>query len=99
MYRRRKVVKEDKPPIPTTIAKFGYVIKDNGEIRHEDTGKKKNRTWPSSLTNRHIPLDESYEFDYLVKDRAYNEERYKIFISTSITHLNCWHGCTKDYFK
>lgn len=62
MYRRRKVVKEDKPPIPTTIAKFGYVIKDNGEIRHEDT-------------------DESYEFDYLVKDRAYNEERYKIFIN------------------
>lgn len=36
-------------------------------------------------THRHwhgLSLDEPYEFDYLPKDRPYNEERYKKFIGT-----------------
>ncbi|KAG2198536.1 hypothetical protein INT47_008640 [Mucor saturninus] len=61
MYRRRKIVKEEKPVIPDNIRDFGYVVKDNGEIRS-------------------IHRDEPYEFDYLPKDRPYNEERYKKFI-------------------
>jgi hypothetical protein len=28
-------------------------------------------------------LDKPYEFDYLVKDRPYNEQRYKIFIGNA----------------
>lgn len=32
----------------------------------------------------HVHLDEPYEFDYLPKDRPYNEERYKKFIGTLI---------------
>ncbi|KAI9357452.1 hypothetical protein BD770DRAFT_388768 [Pilaira anomala] len=61
MYRRRFVKKEEKPVIPTTIDGFGYVIKENGEIRHKQT-------------------DEPYKFDFLARDRPYNEERYKVFI-------------------
>lgn len=38
MYRRRKVVKEEKPEIPNTIEEFGYTIKDNDEIRGTHSG-------------------------------------------------------------
>lgn len=38
MYRRRKVIADTKPPIPKSIDGFGYVIKDNGEIRSKDEG-------------------------------------------------------------
>lgn len=38
MYRRRKVIPDTKPPFPTSIDGFGYVIKDNGEIRSKDEG-------------------------------------------------------------
>jgi hypothetical protein len=41
MYRRRKIIKENKPPIPSTIEGFGYVIKDSGEIRSAETGKSR----------------------------------------------------------
>lgn len=33
MYRRRVKKKEDKPEIPNNLTDFGYVLKDNGEIR------------------------------------------------------------------
>ncbi|RCH85814.1 hypothetical protein CU097_009077, partial [Rhizopus azygosporus] len=62
MYRRRKVVREVKPEIPDTLEGFGYVLKENGEIRSKTT-------------------DEPYVFEYLPKDRAYNEQRYKAFIN------------------
>lgn len=39
MYRRRKVVREKKPEIPDTLEGFGYVLKENGEIRSKTTGK------------------------------------------------------------
>ncbi|KAI7903576.1 Arb2 domain-containing protein [Cokeromyces recurvatus] len=61
MYRRRKPVIKEKPPIPNTLDEFGYVLKENGEIRSKDT-------------------DEVYLFDYLPKDRPYNEKRYDKFI-------------------
>ncbi|KAI8056303.1 uncharacterized protein B0P05DRAFT_560366 [Gilbertella persicaria] len=57
MYRRRKLIQEEKPPIPDKLEDFGYRLKENGEIRS-------------------ISLDEPYEFDYLPKDRSYNEKRY-----------------------
>ncbi|CEI94781.1 hypothetical protein RMCBS344292_08986 [Rhizopus microsporus] len=62
MYRRRKVVREKKPEIPDTLEGFGYVLKENGEIRSKTT-------------------DEPYVFEYLPKDRTYNEQRYKAFIN------------------
>ncbi|OAD07578.1 hypothetical protein MUCCIDRAFT_154707, partial [Mucor lusitanicus CBS 277.49] len=62
MYRRRKVNVEEKPPIPDNLEDFGYVLKENGEIRS-------------------ITQDLPYEFDYLPKDRPYNEERYDKFIN------------------
>lgn len=33
MYRRRKPIVEEKPPIPDNLEEFGYVLKENGEIR------------------------------------------------------------------
>ncbi|CAO3656060.1 unnamed protein product [Mucor fragilis] len=62
MYRRRKPIVEEKPPIPDNLEEFGYVLKENGEIRS-------------------ITQDLPYEFDYLPKDRPYNEERYDKFIN------------------
>ncbi|KAI8890939.1 hypothetical protein K501DRAFT_235814, partial [Backusella circina FSU 941] len=62
MYRRRLKKKEDKPEIPNNLTDFGYVLKDNGEVRS-------------------ITRDEPYVFDYLPKDRPYNEKRYKVFIN------------------
>jgi hypothetical protein len=34
-----------------------------------------------------IYIDEPYEFDYLVKDRVYNEERYKVFIGNELNKI------------
>jgi hypothetical protein len=33
MYRRRKVEIEEKPEIPENLKDFGYVLKENGEVR------------------------------------------------------------------
>jgi hypothetical protein len=76
MYRRRVKKKEDKPEIPNNLTDFGYVLKDNGEIRSITQGKDFTSCQPS-LTDC---LDEPYVFDYLPKDRPYNEERYRVFI-------------------
>ncbi|KAI9247218.1 Arb2 domain-containing protein [Sporodiniella umbellata] len=61
MYRRRKAKTVEKPEIPDNLDDFGYVIKENGQIRSKTQ-------------------DEPYIFDYLPKDRRYNEARYKAFI-------------------
>jgi hypothetical protein len=39
MYRRRKIIKEEKPEIPKTLDEFGYVLKENGEIRSKSEGR------------------------------------------------------------
>lgn len=39
MFRRR--VKKQAPTFPDTIEGFGYVVKENGEIRSKDTGRGK----------------------------------------------------------
>ncbi|KAI9484140.1 MAG: hypothetical protein EXX96DRAFT_561041 [Benjaminiella poitrasii] len=61
MYRRRKPIQEEKPPIPDTLDGFGFILKENGELRNKET-------------------DEPYVFDYLPKDRPYNENRYNKFM-------------------
>lgn len=41
MYRRRKVNKDDKPPIPTTIEGFNMVIKEDLSLRDKDEGNRR----------------------------------------------------------
>ncbi|KAI9270725.1 hypothetical protein BDA99DRAFT_502546 [Phascolomyces articulosus] len=60
MFRRR-LKKKEVQEFPNTIEGFGYIVKENGEIRSKEN-------------------DESYNFDYIPKDRPYNELRYKAFI-------------------
>jgi len=82
MYRRRKVNVEEKPPIPDNLEDFGYVLKENGEVRSITQGSCL-VVWANkyeSLTH-FLNTDLPYEFDYLPKDRPYNEERYDKFIS------------------
>lgn len=40
MYRRR-FKKKQETTFPDTIEGFGYVVKENGEIRHKDKGTPK----------------------------------------------------------
>lgn len=44
MYRRRKIIKEEKPEIPKTLDEFGYILKENGEIRSKSQGKRNTLT-------------------------------------------------------
>ncbi|CEP17876.1 hypothetical protein [Parasitella parasitica] len=62
MYRRRKPKADDRPVIPDKLEDFGYIVKENGEVRSNNEA------------------DQPYVFDYLPKDKPYNEARYDKFI-------------------
>jgi hypothetical protein len=44
MYRRRIVIKEEKPVIPDNIKDFGYILKENGEVRSIHRGNNMSNT-------------------------------------------------------
>ncbi|KAI8640522.1 hypothetical protein BD408DRAFT_419685 [Parasitella parasitica] len=62
MYRRRIPKVDEKPKIPDNLEEFGYVLKENGELRSNNEA------------------DQPYVFDYLPKDKPYNEDRYDKFM-------------------
>lgn len=80
MYRRR-FKKKQETTFPDTIEGFGYVVKENGEIRHKEKGTQKATPCATRRSLTVGNADEKYEFEYIPKDRPYNEARYNAFIS------------------
>ncbi|KAG0785722.1 hypothetical protein G6F57_009165 [Rhizopus arrhizus] len=101
MYRRRKIIKEEKPEIPKTLDEFGYVLKENGEIRSKsedligDEVEKRLEAEPYNFQVKTIPTDadpskDPHSFIYMTPNALTTTDKLIVFIPGNHTRIGQW---------